>query len=74
MIELKRQSFDVPAGVDTGEHLKVTNGGNAGSRGGPSGHLFVAFRVAKGFPSLWFVGWCSVALGDWLRIRRDVSY
>ena len=45
--ELKRQSFDVPAGVDTGEHLKVTNGGNAGSRGGPSGHLFVAFRVAK---------------------------
>ena len=47
MNELKRQSFDVPAGVDTGEHLKVTNGGNAGSRGGPSGHLFVAFRVAK---------------------------
>ena len=45
--ELKRQSFDVPAGVDTGEHLKVTNGGNAGSRGGPSGHLFLAFRVAK---------------------------
>ena len=45
--ERKKQDFNVPAGVDTGEHLKVNSGGNAGSKGGPSGHLFVAFRVAR---------------------------
>ena len=45
--ERKRQEFQVPAGVDTGEHLKVTGGGNAGVKGGPSGHLFVAFRVGR---------------------------
>ena len=45
--ERKRQAFDVPAGVDTGEHLKVNAGGNAGVKGGPPGHLFVAFRVGR---------------------------
>lgn len=45
--ERKREELNVPAGVDTGEHLKVTGGGNAGVKGGPSGHLFVAFRVGR---------------------------
>eukprot|EP01049_Picozoa_sp_SAG25_P002059 SAG25_NODE_102_length_15486_cov_22.883278_6_plen_145_part_00 len=43
----KRQEFAVPPGVSTGEHLKISRGGNAGPNGGPPGHLFVAFRVGS---------------------------
>ena len=37
----------VPAGVSTGEHLRIDRGGNAVAGGGQPGHLFVAFRVGK---------------------------
>jgi len=34
----------VPAGVSSGNYLPVESGGNAGPRGGPSGHLIVVFQ------------------------------
>jgi molecular chaperone DnaJ len=36
---------DVPAGVDTGNTLRVTGMGGAGPRGGPRGDLYVHIRV-----------------------------
>jgi molecular chaperone DnaJ len=39
-IELK-----IPAGVDSGDKLRVTGEGDAGAKGGPSGDLYVVLRV-----------------------------
>jgi molecular chaperone DnaJ len=36
---------EVPAGVNTGQTLRLTGRGAAGQRGGPSGDLFVHLRV-----------------------------
>lgn len=36
----------IPAGVDTGSRLRSAGNGEAGSRGGPSGDLYVVLRVA----------------------------
>jgi molecular chaperone DnaJ len=36
----------IPAGIDDGAHLRVTGRGEAGVRGGRSGDLYVAVRVA----------------------------
>lgn len=36
---------NVPAGVDTGQTLRLTGQGQAGSRGGPSGDLYVTVHV-----------------------------
>ncbi|XP_068641738.1 chaperone protein dnaJ A7A, chloroplastic-like isoform X2 [Aristolochia californica] len=41
----KRISLKVPAGVDSGSHLRVRSEGNAGQRGGPPGDLFVVIDV-----------------------------
>lgn len=35
----------VPPGVDTGVNMRLAGKGDAGERGGPSGHLFVKIRV-----------------------------
>ncbi|OXM86127.1 molecular chaperone DnaJ [Paenibacillus rigui] len=37
--------LNIPAGVDEGAQLRVSGEGEAGSRGGPSGDLFVVIRV-----------------------------
>ena len=36
---------NVPPGVDTGQTLRLSGQGQAGSRGGPSGDLYVTVRV-----------------------------
>ena len=43
--------INIPAGVDTGTRLRVSGEGNAGSRGGPSGDLYVFLKV-KNHPRL----------------------
>ncbi len=35
----------IPAGVDTGQRLKLTGEGEAGERGGPSGDLYVSINI-----------------------------
>ena len=37
----------IPAGVDTGSHLRVRGEGEAGAKGGPRGDLFVAIQLTK---------------------------
>lgn len=39
-------SVDVPAGIADEQRIRVTGGGHAGERGGPSGDLYVLVRVA----------------------------
>lgn len=39
--------IDVPAGVDTGTQLRLSEEGEAGIRGGPPGDLYVELRVAE---------------------------
>ncbi|NLZ62483.1 MAG: molecular chaperone DnaJ [Lentisphaerae bacterium] len=41
----KSLKITIPAGVDSGQRLRVSGEGNAGQRGGPSGDLFVALHV-----------------------------
>ncbi|KAA0549356.1 molecular chaperone DnaJ [Bacillus sp. BGMRC 2118] len=41
----KKISVKIPAGVDDGQQLRVTGQGEAGINGGPSGDLYVVFRV-----------------------------
>lgn len=42
----KQLKVKIPAGVDTGARLRVTGEGDAGSRNGPSGDLFIVLHVA----------------------------
>ncbi len=37
----------VPAGVDTGDHLRVTGKGPAGENGGPNGDVYIEIKVKK---------------------------
>lgn len=37
----------IPAGIDSGQRLRVPHQGQAGRRGGPPGHLYVAVRVKR---------------------------
>lgn len=37
----------VPAGVDTGDHLRVAGKGPAGENGGPNGDVYIEMRVKK---------------------------
>ena len=41
----KTLSVKVPAGVDTGDRIRLTGEGQAGARGGPSGDLYVEMHV-----------------------------
>ncbi|MDO6459871.1 molecular chaperone DnaJ [Granulosicoccaceae sp. 1_MG-2023] len=41
----KTLSVKVPAGVDTGDRIRLSGEGEAGERGGPAGDLYVAIRV-----------------------------
>jgi len=41
----KTLSVKIPAGVDTGNRIRVTGEGEAGQRGGPSGDLYVEIHV-----------------------------
>ena len=43
--EERTYAVDVPAGVDTGNTLRLTGRGAAGPRGGPNGDLYVHLRV-----------------------------
>jgi molecular chaperone DnaJ len=38
-------SVTIPAGIDTGQRLKLTNEGEAGEQGGPSGDLYIVINV-----------------------------
>lgn len=41
----RKIKVDIPAGVDNGTRLRVTNEGEGGYKGGPNGDLFVEIRV-----------------------------
>ncbi|RMD97890.1 MAG: molecular chaperone DnaJ [Deltaproteobacteria bacterium] len=43
--QFKTLSVSVPAGVDTGNRLRIAGEGNAGPHGGPSGDLYIFIRV-----------------------------
>ncbi|MGH7755133.1 MAG: molecular chaperone DnaJ [Vulcanimicrobiaceae bacterium] len=43
---LRTLSVKVPAGVDDGSRIRLSGNGEAGSRGGPTGDLYVYLRVA----------------------------
>jgi molecular chaperone DnaJ len=40
-------SVDVPAGIDTGQRIRITGRGHAGDRGGPAGDLYVQIKVRE---------------------------
>ena len=47
-VERKRTlSVKVPAGVDTGDRIRLSNEGEAGENGGPAGDLYVQIQVKK---------------------------
>jgi len=41
----RKLTVKIPAGVDTGQQLRLTGEGEAGSAGGPAGHLYVVVHV-----------------------------
>jgi len=41
----KKIKVSIPAGVDDGQQLRVTGQGEPGTNGGPSGDLYIVFRV-----------------------------
>lgn len=43
----RRVEVKIPEGVDHGMNLRLAHQGEAGTRGGPSGHLYVGIEVAK---------------------------
>ena len=43
--DIKTLSVKVPAGVDTGDRIRLAGEGEAGEHGGPSGDLYVQIRV-----------------------------
>ena len=45
--EQKTLSVKVPAGVDTGDRIRLSGEGEAGEKGGPSGDLYVMVQVKK---------------------------
>jgi molecular chaperone DnaJ len=47
VLENRKINVKVPAGVDTGLRLRVSGEGEAGSRGGPAGDLFVVLNVLE---------------------------
>jgi molecular chaperone DnaJ len=45
--ETKTLSAKIPAGVDTGDRIRLAGEGEAGERGGPSGDLYIEVRVKE---------------------------
>ncbi|MFV0249939.1 MAG: molecular chaperone DnaJ [Bacilli bacterium] len=43
--ERKTKEVKVPAGVDTGNRLRISGAGEAGPNGGPNGDVYIEFRV-----------------------------
>ena len=43
----RKVKVSVPSGVDSGQSLRLTNQGQAGSAGGPPGHLYITIEVAE---------------------------
>ena len=43
----RRVSLSIPPGIDDGQQLRVQGEGEAGTRGGPHGDLYVLFRVKE---------------------------
>ncbi|MGE4054567.1 MAG: molecular chaperone DnaJ [Vicinamibacterales bacterium] len=43
--EERKITVRIPAGIDTGQQLRLQNEGEAGTAGGPSGHLYVVVQV-----------------------------
>lgn len=43
----KEIKVNVPAGVDTGDHLRVPNKGPAGEKGGPNGDVYIEIKVKE---------------------------
>jgi len=74
----KRISVRIPAGVDTGNRLRIAGEGGAGGRGGPPGDLYVVMRVReheffrREGDNLFCevpVRFAQVALGDEIEVR-----
>ena len=47
VVKEKTLELKIPAGVDSGSRLRVSGEGDAGSRGGPSGDLYVLIHVGE---------------------------
>ena len=45
--QTKEIEIDVPAGVDTGNKLRISGKGEAGRNGGPNGDIYIEFRVKE---------------------------
>lgn len=45
VVQERKIEIKIPPGVEEGSRLRVSGGGEAGLRGGPSGDLYVVFRV-----------------------------
>ena len=45
--DTKTLSAKIPAGVDTGDRIRLAGEGEAGERGGPSGDLYIEIRVKE---------------------------
>lgn len=43
----KKIKVKIPAGIESGQHLRVRGEGESGSRGGPDGDLYIAVRVRE---------------------------
>ncbi len=47
VVQERKIEIKIPPGVEDGSRLRVSGGGEAGMRGGPSGDLYVVFRVRQ---------------------------
>lgn len=70
---IKNISVDVPAGVNTGVRLRLSGEGESGTKGGPSGDLYVTISVSEhkyfsrdGYELLYLakVSFAQLAIGD----------
>jgi molecular chaperone DnaJ len=47
LVEQQQVSVDIPAGIDSGQRVRVAGRGHAGEHGGPPGNLYVSVRVTE---------------------------
>lgn len=40
-------SVDIPAGIDSGMHMRIPSGGDDGINGGPAGNLYILIRIKE---------------------------